>query len=80
LRGRQRWVTAFYGVRGIGSIYYLAYAGHHLELTNEETLWATVAFTIVLSTLVHGVTAGIAVERATGEAQDAPEQNRPRSA
>jgi sodium/hydrogen antiporter len=80
LRGRQRWVTAFYGVRGIGSIYYLAYAGHHLELTNEETLWATVAFTIVLSTLVHGVTAGIAVERATGEAQDPPEQNRPRSA
>lgn len=67
LAGRERLVTAFYGVRGIGSIYYLAYAGHHLDLTNEETLWATVAFTIVLSTLVHGVTAGIAVERATGE-------------
>ncbi|WP_375289375.1 cation:proton antiporter [Qipengyuania sp.] len=65
LEGRQRWVTAFYGVRGIGSIYYLAYAGHHVELVNEETLWATVAFTIVLSTVVHGLTAGIAVERAT---------------
>lgn len=65
LDGRSRLVTAFYGVRGIGSIYYLAYAGHHLELTNEETLWATVAFTIVLSTLVHGLTAGIAVDRVT---------------
>jgi NhaP-type Na+/H+ or K+/H+ antiporter len=73
---RCRWVTAFYGVRGIGSIYYLAYAGHHMELTNEETLWATVVFTIVLSTLVHGLTAGIAVEKATGEAQE----KRPRSA
>lgn len=70
LDARCRWVTAFYGVRGIGSIYYLAYAGHHLELTNEETLWATVAFTVVLSTLVHGLTAGIAVERATGEADE----------
>lgn len=73
LRGRQRLVTAFYGVRGIGSIYYLAYAGHHVDLTNEETLWATVALTIVLSTVIHGLTAGIAVERVTGEtASDLP--------
>jgi sodium/hydrogen antiporter len=65
--GRERLVVSFYGVRGIGSVYYLAYAGHHLELVNEYALWAIVAFTIALSTLVHGLTAGIAVERATGE-------------
>ena len=52
-------------MRGFGSIYYLAYATSHVELANEEVLWATVAFTIVLSIAVHGVTAGIAVERAT---------------
>lgn len=80
LRGRARWVAAFYGVRGIGSIYYLAYAGHQVELANEETLWATVAFTIVLSTLVHGITAGLAVERATGEGQPAASNDGPRSA
>lgn len=81
LKGRQRWVTAFFGVRGIGSVYYLAYAGHHLKLTNEHTLWATVAFTIVVSTLVHGLTAGIAVEKATGEAQKSEqEREEPRSA
>lgn len=67
---RQRLVTAFYGVRGIGSIYYLAYAGRQLELTNEKTLWATIAFTVVLSTLVHGLTAGVAVEKATGETEE----------
>ena len=67
LRGRERLVVSFYGVRGIGSVYYLAYAGHHVELVNEYQLWATVAFTILLSTLVHGLTAGLAVERATGE-------------
>lgn len=69
LVGRERLVVAFYGVRGIGSIYYLAYAGHHIKLVNEYDLWATVAFTIFLSTAIHGLTAGIAVERATGEAQ-----------
>ncbi|WP_426267782.1 cation:proton antiporter [Sphingomonas sp. LHG3443-2] len=72
LRGRERAVVAFYGVRGIGSIYYLAYAGHHVELTNEYELWATIAGTILFSTLVHGLTAGIAVERVTGEQQTGP--------
>ena len=67
LRGRSRLVVAFYGVRGIGSIYYLAYAGHHVKLVNEYELWAVVAFTILLSTVVHGLTAGLAVERVTGE-------------
>lgn len=67
IEGRQRMAVAFYGVRGVGSIYYLAYAGHHIELVDEAALWATVAFTIVLSTVVHGLTAGVAVERATEE-------------
>ena len=67
LTWRPRAVMAFYGVRGIGSIYYLAYAGHHVELVNEGALWAIVAFTIVVSTTVHGLTAGIAVERVTEE-------------
>ncbi len=71
LQGRDRAVVAFYGVRGIGSVYYLAYAGHHVDLVNEYELWATVAFTIFLSTLVHGLTAGIAIERTTHEAPTA---------
>lgn len=64
LKQRERLVVAFYGIRGIGSIYYLAYAASHVDLPNAEQLWATVAFTIVLSTVVHGFTAGVAVDRA----------------
>lgn len=77
LRGRERLVVSFYGVRGIGSVYYLAYAGHHMQLVNEYALWATVAFTILLSTIVHGLTAGIAVERATGQAQNEEAKDAP---
>lgn len=65
MRYGQRAAVAFYGVRGIGSIYYLAYAGAHVELVDEGALWATVAFTVFVSTVVHGLTAGLAVERAT---------------
>ena len=35
-------------------------------------MWATVAFTILLSTLVHGLTAGFAAEHVTGEHQTGP--------
>lgn len=67
LSKRQRGVIAFYGIRGVGSIYYLAYAGNHIQLVDEGALWATVAFTIVVSAIVHGFTAGLAVDRAIGE-------------
>ncbi|GAB5347810.1 cation:proton antiporter [Alteriqipengyuania sp. 357] len=66
---RQRGVVAFYGVRGIGSIYYLAYAGAQLELVDEGVLWATVTFTILLSTIVHGFSAGSVVWAATHEGE-----------
>jgi len=65
LSGRERAVVAAYGVRGIGSIYYLAYAATHLEFVNEGPLWATVAFTIFASSVIHGLTAGWVIEWVT---------------
>lgn len=53
----ERLAVAFFGVRGVGSLYYLAYAATHADVPEEPWLWSTVAFTIVLSVLVHGVTA-----------------------
>ncbi|MEF2553324.1 cation:proton antiporter [Aurantimonas sp. A2-1-M11] len=59
---RARAVVAFYGVRGIGSLYYLAYASTHVEFVDEGPLWALVAFTIFASTVIHGLTATATVE------------------
>jgi NhaP-type Na+/H+ or K+/H+ antiporter len=54
---RERAATAFFGVRGVGSIYYLAYATGHAHFDQESLLWSTVAFAITLSVIVHGITA-----------------------
>lgn len=62
IRGRERTVVALYGVRGVGSIYYLSYAAGKVEFWDEASLWALVGFTILLSTVIHGFTAGLAVE------------------
>jgi NhaP-type Na+/H+ or K+/H+ antiporter len=69
LRTSERLVVALYGVRGVGSIYYLGYAGSHMQLTNEARLWAITAFTILVSTVLHGFSAAFVLERATGEPQ-----------
>lgn len=55
--GPQRRAIAFFGVRGIGSVYYLAYALGHAQFPAAPELWATVALTIVLSVVVHGIAA-----------------------
>jgi sodium/hydrogen antiporter len=59
----QRAALAFFGVRGIGSLYYLAYAAGEERFPETDQLWATVGFTILLSIVVHGVLATPAMER-----------------
>ncbi len=54
---QERWAVAFFGVRGVGSLYYLAYATGEADFGDHDRLWATVGFTIVLSVVVHGVSA-----------------------
>lgn len=51
-----RWLFGWFGIRGVGSLYYLTYAfGHGLEgETGELIAWITFT-TIVLSVVIHGV-------------------------
>ncbi|MGB3738363.1 MAG: sodium:proton antiporter [Pontixanthobacter sp.] len=64
-----KFAVAFLGIRGMGSIYYLAYGQNHGEFAQIDLLWATVSFTILASIIIHGVSAGRIVEYA--EARDA---------
>jgi NhaP-type Na+/H+ or K+/H+ antiporter len=59
----ERVAVAFFGVRGVGSLYYLAYATSHEDVPHEAWLWSTVAFTVIVSVLLHGVTATPAMAR-----------------
>ncbi|NNG41154.1 sodium:proton antiporter [Flexivirga sp. ID2601S] len=60
---RERIAVAFFGVRGIGTIYYLAYATAHHDFPGSDRLWSIAAFTIALSVVVHGVAASPMVGR-----------------
>lgn len=55
---RERRVTAFFGIRGIGSLFYLAYALGQADFgVDPSELWAIVAFTVLMSVTMHGFAA-----------------------
>ncbi|SFR61958.1 sodium/proton antiporter, CPA1 family [Marinobacter daqiaonensis] len=54
---RDRAIASFFGIRGIGCLFYLAYGLHEGEFMEAELLWSTCAFAVVLSVFVHGVAA-----------------------
>ncbi|HET6968281.1 MAG TPA: cation:proton antiporter [Ornithinibacter sp.] len=69
---QERLVVAFFGVRGVGSIYYVAYAAGAASFPEERWLWSTVGFTIALSVVLHGILA-TPVMRRLDERRDAAE-------
>lgn len=60
---RERLTISFFGVRGIGSLYYLAFALNEAEFPGAEELWALVGLVLAISIVVHGITAAPVTER-----------------
>lgn len=56
-------VIGFFGIRGIGSLYYLAYAMGSAEFAQAEQLWALAGFVILVSVAVHGIAATPVMKR-----------------
>lgn len=56
--GPQRWLMGWFGIRGIGSLYYLGYALSHgvTGQTAHDLIGITISV-IALSVVIHGVTA-----------------------
>lgn len=52
----EKLTLAFFGIRGVGSFYYLAYGLNHLELGEGHRLWSIVALVVLFSILLHGLT------------------------
>jgi NhaP-type Na+/H+ or K+/H+ antiporter len=69
LHPRERFVTAAFGVRGIGSLYYLAFAAGAVQVPALADLWLTVLVTIAMSALVHGLTSGAALAGIRADAE-----------
>ncbi|NBE84273.1 cation:proton antiporter domain-containing protein [Micromonospora rubida] len=56
-RPAEHWVISLFGIRGVGSLYYLAYATTKAEFPQADLVWATVGLVVIVSVVVHGVAA-----------------------
>jgi NhaP-type Na+/H+ or K+/H+ antiporter len=54
---RERAVIAFFGVRGVGSLFYIAYGLQYGDFPGGDRLWAIASAVILGSILIHGVAA-----------------------
>lgn len=63
----KRGTIAFFGIRGIGSFYYLAHGLNEAAFADADLLWALVGTVIVISIVVHGITATPVVGRVSGD-------------
>ena len=52
----EKLTIAFFGIRGVGSFYYLSYGLNHMEVAGAERLWAILGLVVLLSVLMHGLT------------------------
>ena len=52
----ERGTIAFFGIRGLGSVYYMAYGLNHGSFRPAAGLWSALALVILVSILLHGIT------------------------
>lgn len=52
----ERLAIGFFGIRGMGSFYYIAFALNAADFGRPNELWAVTGFIVLLSILVHGTT------------------------
>lgn len=67
--GRERMAISFFGIRGMGSLFYLAYATASGSFGEEElaVLWSVTVMVILMSTVVHGVSAPLVMSSSSND-------------
>ena len=74
LKVKEKFVISFFGIRGIGSFFYLAFALHQTKFSQAKELWAVVSLIVLLSLLIHGITATRTIQKLEKEAEIAAEK------
>jgi len=76
---RERAAIAFFGVRGVGSIYYLAFGIERLgDFPDVDRLWAVVGLVVTLSVVVHGISAQPAMRHVDAKREERERHERSR--
>lgn len=64
---KEKLSISFFGIRGMGSFFYLAFAFDAAHFPLARQLWALVAFIVLLSIVIHGLTATSTMKKLEGQ-------------
>jgi NhaP-type Na+/H+ or K+/H+ antiporter len=53
---KKKWAIGFFGIKGIGSVFYLSYGLLHGNFTEYQELYGIVSYVILFSIIIHGFT------------------------
>jgi sodium/hydrogen antiporter len=62
LHSKEKAVISFYGIKGIGSFFYLSFALLKADFVFRDELWVTVSMVVLLSIFIHGISATAIME------------------
>jgi NhaP-type Na+/H+ or K+/H+ antiporter len=63
MHAKEKLAISFFGIKGIGAFFYLAFALQQASFRYGEELWSVVGFCVLVSIAVHGVTAPYSIDK-----------------
>jgi NhaP-type Na+/H+ or K+/H+ antiporter len=60
---KEKRAISFFGIKGIGSFFYLAFALQSATFEGERLLWSVVSCVVLFSIIIHGVTASFSMKK-----------------
>ncbi len=59
----KKWTISFFGIKGIGSFFYLSFALSEANFAYQKEVWSLTAFVVLISILLHGLTASFVIKK-----------------
>lgn len=63
MKSKEKLAVAFFGIKGIGSFYYLSFALAEEKFQEPDVLWAITGCIVLISITIHGLTATSALKK-----------------
>ncbi|MCH2547273.1 MAG: cation:proton antiporter, partial [Alphaproteobacteria bacterium] len=63
MSGKHKLIVSFFGIKGIGSFFYLAFALNEVSFAHASEIWSITAFVVLLSIFIHGLTSTFAMKK-----------------
>lgn len=54
---KEKFAISFFGIKGIGSFFYLSFGLHQAYFEDASALWSILGFIVLLSIIIHGMSA-----------------------